>query len=103
MPSKPKPYIDEHKIATWLREAGYNKVDIAKQLVIPRNQLKAKLTRPSDYLTIRQLMLVSCMVQRPFAEVFFAALSHPNLKREMIEGWQDGTGIQLDEITEPKD
>lgn len=101
MPSYPKPYIDEHKLATWLREEGYSKEKIAKQLNIARNQLRKKLTRPSDYLSIRQLMLISCMVQRPFSEVLFVTLDHPNLKREIAPKWFDNTGIQLEEVTEP--
>lgn len=103
MPSKPKPFLNEHRIARWLRKAGYNRESLVKELEIPRNQLGKALTKPAKYLTIRRLMLISGMVQRPFAEVFFAALSHPNLKREMEKDWQNETGIQLKEITEPED
>lgn len=89
-------------MARWLREAGYSKESLARTLELPHNKLLRSLVKPY-YFSIRQLMIISAMVQRPLAEVFFAALSHPNLKREMMKGWQDDTGIQLDEITEPKD
>lgn len=97
-----KPLPREHTLAAWIRQAGYSRRNALKVLDIPECKYVQYIMQPAKYLSIRQLMMISGMVQRPFIEVLFAALRPTHLKQEIKKRWYEETGIGTDEITEPK-
>ena len=96
--SKIKAYANEHLVAVWLREAGYNKLFLCKYLNVTFKRLPRALLKPHECFTLSQLILIAGLIQRPFIDVFFALFPCHLFKKEFIGKWYDNTGLSVEFI-----
>ena len=82
-----KVFPNEHKISHWLREKGYTRRFIAKELGVDYKRLRMVLSKPDLFLTMDQYKKISYLVQKPFLDVFFEVYGASNIKREARKKW----------------
>jgi len=82
------------QIGQWLQGAGYCRQDIASELGITYYKVNRSIEHPQKHLTLRNMMTIAGMVQRPFIEVLMAVIGNRKARRGV--GEMGASGIEVE-------